>query len=160
MVNPKTTSFVHYLHEAQALALSLKVELVPSHVETAADIERTIASFALVPNGGLVVPPDITTIVHRDLMVGLAARHELPAVYAYRTFVAAGELMSYGVDSVEPCRQAATYVDRILRGAKPADLPVRRRLSTRRSSTSRPRRNPSAELTEGHCAAAAETLAS
>jgi len=71
-----------------------------------------------------VVPPDGTLVTHRDLIVTLAARHRLPAVYPYRHFVAAGGLMSYGIDYVEPCRQAAIYVDRILRGAKPADLPV------------------------------------
>ena len=105
-------------------APSLAIELVPSPVETAADIERAIESFARVPNGGLVLPPDTTTIVHRDLIIALAARHRLPAVYAFRFFVAAGGLMSYGIDQVDMFRQAASYVDRILRGAKPADLPV------------------------------------
>ena len=97
---------------------------MPSPVETAADIERAIESFARVPNGGLVLPPDTTTIVHRDLIIALAARHRLPAVYPVRFFVAAGGLMSYGTDQVDMFRQAASYVDRILRGAKPADLPV------------------------------------
>ena len=97
---------------------------MPSPVENAADIERAIESFARVPNGGLVLPPDATTIVHRDLIIALAARHRLPAVYAARLFVAAGGLMSYGTDQVDMFRQAASYVDRILRGAKPADLPV------------------------------------
>jgi len=97
---------------------------VPSPVETAADIERAIESFARVPNGGLFLPPNNTTFLHRDLIVALAARHCLPAVYAFRIFVTAGGLMSYGVDQVDMFWQAASYVDRILRGAKPADLPV------------------------------------
>jgi putative tryptophan/tyrosine transport system substrate-binding protein len=97
---------------------------VPSPVENAADIERTIKSFAREPNGGLVLPPDITTVIHRDLIIALAARHHLPAVYTLRVFVAAGGLMFYGTDFVELFRQAASYVDRILRGAKPADLPM------------------------------------
>ena len=82
------------------------------------------SSFASAPNGGLVVPPDVTTAVHRDLIVALAARLRMPAVYYSRLFVAAGGLMSYGVDLVDMNRQAAPYVDRILRGDNPADLPV------------------------------------
>ena len=97
---------------------------MPSPVETAADIERAIESFARVPDGGLFLPPNATTVLHRDLIVTLAARHRLPAVYAFRNFVANGGLMSYGIDEVDLWRQAAAYVDRILRGAKPADLPV------------------------------------
>ena len=97
---------------------------MPSPVETAADIERAIELFARAPNGGLFLPPNATTIVHRDLIIALAARHRLPAVYAFRFFVAAGGLMSYGTDQVDMFRQAASYVDRILRGDNPADLPV------------------------------------
>ena len=122
--NPKTTSFAHYLREAEALATSLGIELVPSPVENAGDIERTIESFARFPNGGLVLPADATIIVHRNLIVGLAARHSLPAVYAFRLFVVAGGLMSYGIDFVHVFRQAASYVDGLLRGANPAELPV------------------------------------
>jgi putative ABC transport system substrate-binding protein len=122
--NPKTTPYDYFLRAAEALAPSLAIELVPSRVETAADIERTVESLARVPNSGLVLPPDGTTIVHRDLIIARAARHRLPAVYSIRVFVAAGGLMSYGTDLVDQYRQAATYVDRILRGDKPADLPV------------------------------------
>ena len=107
-----------------AVAPSLAIELVPSPVENAADIERAIESFARVPNGGLVLPPDPTTFVRRDLIVALAARHRLPAVYPYRLFVTAGGLMAYGTDVVDMSRQAASYVDRILRGDNPAELPV------------------------------------
>ena len=125
VANPKTTAYDYFLRAAEAMAPSLAIELVPSPVENAADIERAIGSFARVPNGGLVLPPDGTTIVHRDLIIALAARHRLPAVYAFRFFVAAGGLMSYGHGSQSTIfRQAASYVDRILRGANPADLPV------------------------------------
>jgi putative ABC transport system substrate-binding protein len=124
MANPKDGPYDYFLRAAEAAAQSLAIELVPSRVETAADIERAIESFARVPNGGLFLPPDTTTAVHRDLIIALAARHRLPAVYAARFFVTAGGLMSYSTDRVEMYRQAASYVDRILRGAKPADLPV------------------------------------
>ena len=124
VINPKTSSFTNYLREAEAMALSLAIELVPSPVENAADIERTIESFARLPNGGLVLPPDATTSSNRDLIIALTARHRLPAVYSWRFFVAAGGLMSYGTNSIAPFGQATYYVDRILRGAKPADLPV------------------------------------
>jgi putative tryptophan/tyrosine transport system substrate-binding protein len=122
--NSKITAFDYFLRSGQAVASSLAVEIVPSHVETAADIERAIESFARVPNSGLVMPPDATTITHRDLVIALAARHRLPAVFALKPFVAAGGLMSYGTDQNEMFRLAASYLDRILRGDKPADLPV------------------------------------
>jgi putative ABC transport system substrate-binding protein len=112
------------LREAETLAQSLAIELVPRIVETAAEIESTIEAFARVPDGGLVLAPDATLVTHGDLIINLAARHRLPAVYPYRHFTVAGGLMSYGIDYVEPCRQAATYVNRILRGDKPANLPV------------------------------------
>jgi ABC-type uncharacterized transport system substrate-binding protein len=124
MGNRKTTPFDYFLRSAQAVAPSLAIEVVPGHVETAADIDRSIESFARVPDGGLVLPPDAMTLTHRDLIVGLAAQHRLPAVYAVQTFVAAGGLMSYGTDQNDMFRLAASYVDRILRGDKPADLPV------------------------------------
>ena len=124
MANPKATPFDYFLRAAEIAASSLAIELVPSRVETAADIERAIASFARVPNTGLVVLPDPTNTLHRDLIVALAARHRLPAVYSGRDFITAGGLMSYETDRIDILRQAASYVDRILRGAKPADLPV------------------------------------
>ncbi len=124
IANPKVTAYDYFLRATAAMASSLAIELVPSPVENAAEIERAIESFALVPDGGLVLPPDTTTIAHRDLIVALAARHRLPAVYSVRAFVAAGGLMSYSTDRVDMYRQAASYVDRILRGAAPADLPV------------------------------------
>jgi ABC-type uncharacterized transport system substrate-binding protein len=123
--NPKTTAFDYFRRSAEATAPSLAIELVPTPVEnTAADIERAIESFASAPNGGLLLLPDPTTTGHRDLVVVLAARHRLPAVYPFRFFIAAGGLMAYGTDQSDVARLAASYVDRILRGAKPADLPV------------------------------------
>jgi putative tryptophan/tyrosine transport system substrate-binding protein len=123
--NPKTVPYDYYLRAAEAVAPSLGIELVPSRVESAADMEQAIGAFARVPDGGLVLPADTTTNIHRDLIIALTARHRLPAVYAGRFFVTAGGLMSYDTDRVNMYRQAASYVDRILRGAKPADLPVR-----------------------------------
>jgi ABC-type uncharacterized transport system substrate-binding protein len=125
VVNPKTsTANDYFLRAAEAAAASLAIELVPKPIETEADIERALESIAQTPNSGLLLPPDTTTVLHRDLIIALAARHRLPAVYALRVFVAAGGLMSYGTDQAEIFRQAALYVDRILRGAHPADLPV------------------------------------
>src|SRR5262249_56262334 len=93
-------------------------------VESGTEIGGGVGSFARAANGALVVIPDVAATVHRDLFIALAARHRLPAVYYSRIFVAAGGLMSYGNDFVDVFRQAAPYVDRILRGDKPADLPV------------------------------------
>ena len=93
-------------------------------VNDAAEIERTIATFAGEPNGGLLVMPDPLTITHRELIVALAARHRLPAAYPYRFFVTSGGLMSYGIDRVDLYRRAAVYVDRVLKGAKAGDLPI------------------------------------
>jgi putative ABC transport system substrate-binding protein len=124
IANPRTTPYDYWLPEAEAAARSLTIELVPGRVETAADIERAIESVAREPNGGLAFPPDTFTSAHRGFIVALASRHGLPAVYWNRNFVVDGGLMSYGVDPIDPMRQVATYVDRILRSAKPADLPV------------------------------------
>ena len=90
----------------------------------AGEIERAVTAFARSANGGLIVPASALANVHRDLIITLAARHKLPAVYSYRFFVTAGGLISYGPDSVDQYRRAAGYVDRILKGEKPADLPV------------------------------------
>jgi putative tryptophan/tyrosine transport system substrate-binding protein len=125
LVNPRSASFYnYYLRTAEPLSRSLGIDLVPTLVANTAEIERAIEAFASAPNGGLVVPPDATSVTHRELIVALAARHRLPAVYSVRPFVTAGGLMSYGVDFADMFRQAASYVDRILRGDKPADLPV------------------------------------
>jgi putative ABC transport system substrate-binding protein len=111
------------LKETEA-AVALGVEVVPSRIATAADIESVTAALANGPGGSLLMPPDSTDEQNRDLIIALAERHRLPAVYAFRFFVAAGGLMSYGIDQVAMFRKAASYVDRILRGEKPADLPV------------------------------------
>jgi putative tryptophan/tyrosine transport system substrate-binding protein len=124
MGNRKTASLDYFVRSAQAVAPSFAVEVVASHVETAADIERAIESIARVPDSGLIFPPDSLTITHRDLIIALTARHHLPAVYPIHLFVAAGGLMSYGTDQDAMFRLAAFYVDRILRGDKPAELPV------------------------------------
>ena len=97
---------------------------MPNPISSAADINGTITALAVTPNSGLLVPPDITAALHRDLIIGLAARHRLPAVYQARFWVEAGGLMSYGSDIIAMHRQAAYYVDRILRGTAPTDLPV------------------------------------
>jgi putative ABC transport system substrate-binding protein len=108
----------------QSVAPSFGVELSPVSVRDAIEIERAVAAFARMPNGGLIVAASALSAVHRDLIVTLAARHRLPAVYFARHFVTAGGLISYGPDFVDQFRHAAAYVDRILKGEKPADLPV------------------------------------
>jgi putative ABC transport system substrate-binding protein len=150
VANPKTATFYnYYLQAAEAAAPSVGVELVPTLVENATDIEPAIGSFASAPNGGLMLIPDVTALAHRDLIIALAARHRIPAVYYSRVFVADGGLMSYGNDFVDMFRQAASYVDRILRGDKPADLPVQA-ANSKRSSTLKPRRR-SASLCRPAC---------
>ena len=109
---------------SRAVAPSLGVELSPIDVRDAGEIERAIAAFARDPNGGLIVAVSASAYVIATLIIALAARHRLPAIYPYRFFVAAGGLISYGADLVDQYRRAAGYVDRILKGEKPADLPV------------------------------------
>jgi putative tryptophan/tyrosine transport system substrate-binding protein len=109
----------------QALAQSLKLDVSPVDTRRdAGEIERAITTFARTANGGLIVTPNASASVHRDLIVALAARHRLPAVYPFRYHADGGGLVSYGPDVVDQCRRAAGYVDRILKGEKPADLPV------------------------------------
>ncbi len=108
----------------QAVAPSLRVEVNPVNMRDAPEIGRAVAAFARAPNGGLILTPGGAAILHRDLIITLAARHKLPAGYFERSFVAAGGLISYGPDYVDQYRRAAGYVDRILKGEKPADLPV------------------------------------
>jgi putative ABC transport system substrate-binding protein len=108
----------------QAVAGSFGVALSSLAASDVSEIERSVAEFARAPNGGLIVSRGAPTITHRDLIVKLAAQHGLPAVYPLRLFVAAGGLISYGPDVVDQYRRAAGYVDRILKGEKPADLPV------------------------------------
>jgi putative ABC transport system substrate-binding protein len=108
----------------QAVATSVGVEVSPINVRDASEIERAVAAFARSTNGGLVVTGSASVTSHRDLIIALAARHKLPAVYASRFNVTVGGLISYGPNRVEQFRHAASYIDRILKGEKPADLPV------------------------------------
>jgi putative tryptophan/tyrosine transport system substrate-binding protein len=108
----------------QAVAPALGVELSPIGVGNVGEIERAVMAFARAPDGGLIVTGSGPAAIHRDLIVALAARHKLPAVYVGRFFVTAGGLISYGPDFVDQHRRAAQYVDRILKGEKPSDLPV------------------------------------
>ena len=108
----------------QAAAPSFGVELRAVGVRDAGEIERAITAFARSSNGGLIVTGSPLTLVHRDLIITLAARHRLPAVYPFRYFATSGGLISYGPNATDPYRRAAGYVDRILKGEKPADLPV------------------------------------
>src|SRR6516225_6504621 len=108
----------------QAMAQALKVEVTPVNMRDADEIERVLAAFARAPGGGLIVTGSALAYNYSDLIITLAARHKLPAVYSERSFVDSGGLMSYGPDFVDQYRQAAGYVDRILKGEKPADLPV------------------------------------
>jgi putative ABC transport system substrate-binding protein len=126
MFNPDTAPGrgVYFEHaiEAASPSLGLKPFAVPVH--DAAEIERAIDAVAQESNAGLLVPPDATTYVHKELVVRLTAEHRIPAIFSQRFFTVVGGLVCYGVDTAESFRQAATYVDRILRGAKPSDLPV------------------------------------
>jgi putative ABC transport system substrate-binding protein len=122
--NAATASGPGQFAAVQAMAPSLSVEVNPVNVRDAGEIERDVAAFARAPNGGLIVTASPAAQLHRDLIVALAARHKLPAVYFDRLFVAAGGLIAYGPDQIDMYRRAAGYVDRILKGEKPADLPV------------------------------------
>jgi putative tryptophan/tyrosine transport system substrate-binding protein len=108
----------------QAVAPSFGVELSTVGVQDVGEIERTVATFARSSNAGLIVTPSTSALIHRDLITMLAARHRLPAVYGFRYFVTAGGLISYAPSTIDMYRRAAGYVDRILKGQKPADLPV------------------------------------
>jgi len=108
----------------QSTAPSIGVDVSPVNVRDASEIERAVAAFARSSNGGLIVTVSALAVVYRDLIITLAARHKLPAVYYERNFVAGGGLISYGPDYLDQYRRAAGYVDRILKGEKPADLPV------------------------------------
>jgi len=122
--DPTIASGIGQLGAVLAVAPSLGMELSPIGVRDAGEIDRAITAFAREPNGGLIVLASPLSIVQRELIITLAARHRLPAVYGLRFFAIDGGLISYGPDSVEPYRRAAGYVDRILKGEKPADLPV------------------------------------
>jgi putative ABC transport system substrate-binding protein len=122
--DPSSSAGVGQFAVIQAVAPSLGLEVSAIKVGDANELDRAVTAFAREPNGGLIVTAAPSTVVHRDLIVSLAARHKLPAVYFDRTPIAGGGLISYGPDVVAQFRQAAAYVDRILKGEKPADLPV------------------------------------
>jgi ABC-type uncharacterized transport system substrate-binding protein len=122
--DPAITAGIGQFAIIQSVATSTGIDVRPVNLRAAGEIERAITAFARIPNGGLVVTASALSVVHRDLIVTLAARHKLPAVYYERFFVAGGGLISYGADFIEQHRRAAGYVDRILKGEKPADLPV------------------------------------
>ncbi len=122
--DPAISSGTGQFGAIQSAAPSLRMEVTPVNVRDAREIERSVATFAQASNGGLVATASALTVVHRDLIIRLAARHKLPSVFHRRLFVASGGLMSYGSDVIDQFRQAAGYVDRILKGEKPADLPV------------------------------------
>jgi ABC-type uncharacterized transport system substrate-binding protein len=123
--NPPTAPWLpFFLREFGAAPPSLAVELSETPVHDEAEIEAAVTAFARQPGGGLIVAPGPFINTHRALIMALAERHRLPAIYSFRQFVTEGALMSYGPDSVDIVRRSASYVDRILRGEKPADLPV------------------------------------
>ena len=126
MFNPDTAPYVasYYLPLFEAAARSLKVASIATPVHSDVEIENVITSLGREPRGGLIVMPDAFVTTHRAPIISLAARNNLPAIYQTSVFVRGGGLLSYGADSVDLYRRAASYVDRILRGAKPADLPV------------------------------------
>ena len=122
--DPALSSGLGELGAIQGVAPTFRVELSVIDVREASEIERSVAAFANQSNGALIVLSSAVAIVHRDQIIRLAARHQLPTVYFARYFVAAGGLISYGPDTIDPHRRAAAYVDRILKGEKPVDLPV------------------------------------
>ena len=125
LFNPATAPFAeYYLNHFKAAAASFVVEAITAPVRDMAELEFVVAAHAREPNGGLIVMPEAFLNVHRVEVISLAARYRLPAVYPYRFFTELGGLLSYGTDLPDNFRRAAVYVDRILRGAKPSELPV------------------------------------
>jgi putative ABC transport system substrate-binding protein len=122
--DPAITAGIGQFAVIQAVAPSLGVEVSPINITDAVEIERAISDFVRDPNGGLIVTAAASAVVNRELIVSLAARHKLPAVYSTRDYILSGGLVSYAADFTDQYRRAATYVDRILRGEKPGDLPV------------------------------------
>jgi putative tryptophan/tyrosine transport system substrate-binding protein len=125
MFNPNTVPHYYvYLRSFEAMPRSIAVDVTAAPVRDTTEVEEAIAKLGREPGGGLIVAPDGFTTIHQHLFIRLAKQHRLPAVYALRTFVAQGALMSYGPDAYDVFRRSASYVDRILKGAKPGDLPV------------------------------------
>jgi putative ABC transport system substrate-binding protein len=126
MVNPDITFLQGrtYVPAFESAAAALSVEPVTAHVRSTGDIEAALDSLGQRPGGGLIVVPESFTSTHRELIVRLAAQHRVPAMYPYRQFSESGGLISYGPDHVDTFRRSAAYIDRIMRGEKPAELPV------------------------------------
>jgi putative tryptophan/tyrosine transport system substrate-binding protein len=124
IANPQNPTWNLFAHAIDVAAASLSVQLEKVLVRDAGEIERAMNAFARQPDTGLIVLPDILFLAQREQIIALAAKHRVPVVYPYRFYVTAGGLMSYGVDNLVQWRQAATYVDQILKGAKPAELPI------------------------------------
>ena len=125
MFNPDTAPFARlFWQPVEDAAPSFDVKPIQAPVREVGEIEHAIETLARDGNGGLMVLPDISTVNHRDLIIALASRHRLPSIYPFRVFAANGGLMSYGIDVADVYRRAASYVDRILKGEKPSDLPV------------------------------------
>ena len=122
--DPASPSQTAQFGAIRAMAPSVRVEVIPVNMRDAGEIERAIADFARSANGGLIPTSSAVALRYRDLIIALAARHKLPAIYWERFFVTSGGLISYGPDLIDNYRRAASYVDRILKGEKPADLPV------------------------------------
>jgi putative ABC transport system substrate-binding protein len=121
---PRIAAHVGFLHVIEASSASLGVTVTAASVSDAGDIEPAIKAFAQEPSGGLIVAPSPITTIQRELIIALAARLDLPAIYPFRYFPKSGGLVSYGIDQLEQARGGASYVDRILRGANPSELPV------------------------------------
>jgi putative ABC transport system substrate-binding protein len=124
MFNPDTAPVLSFMPSLEMAARSLKVVPIVAPVHTDGEIDTAITALGREPGGGLVVVPDVFTGAHRDAIISAAARNSVPAVYQQSAFVREGGLLSYGVDQVDAWHRAASYVDRILRGEKPGDLPV------------------------------------
>jgi putative ABC transport system substrate-binding protein len=124
MFNPDTAPVSSFMPSFETAARSLEVVPIIAPVQSDVEIEAVITALGREPRGGLVVPPDVFVVVHRARIISAAAQNNVPAVYMQSAFAREGGLLSYGPDQLDPFRRAATYVDRILRGAKPAELPV------------------------------------
>jgi putative tryptophan/tyrosine transport system substrate-binding protein len=123
--NPETAPYADLFQQpVEAAAAAFAVMPIAVAARSAAELERAIEAFARTPNGGLLVLPDVTNLIHRDQIIALAARHRLPAVYPYRYYAASGGLLSYGSEQTDLFRRAASYVDRIFKGTSPGELPV------------------------------------
>jgi ABC-type uncharacterized transport system substrate-binding protein len=124
LLDPTIASGTGQLAAIQSVVPSFGVELNPIDVHDAGEIERSVAQFSKAANGGMIVTASTLALVHRKLIIALAERHRLPAIYGDRTFALGGGLISYGPNRVDPYRRAASYLSRILKGEKPSELPV------------------------------------